>query len=336
MFGARNGEDRLVTARSDGFEPLDSAVIPRFAEIATFMRAQRVEDIASLDVALVGVPFDLGLTFRPGARHGPAQIREMSRLIRRINPTTGVAPFELASVGDVGDVVTHPLDLELSVDRITEFFEKLRNHGVRPVTAGGDHTITLPILRGLYNGEPFGVIQFDSHADTLDEFYGTRINHATPFRRAVEEDLIDPERVVQIGLRGTRYSRDDIQFGVEAGMRCITYDEYEELGRAAVIEEIRRRVGAGPTYITYDIDGLDPSHAPGTGVLEPGGLSMRDSQVILRSLTGLKIVGGDVCEVAPPFDPSGMTATNAANLMFEILCLIAAEVSKPESASENR
>jgi guanidinopropionase len=325
-----------VTHRSEGFEPLDSAVIPRFAEIATFMRAQQAEDLESIDIALVGVPFDLGLTFRSGARHGPAQIREMSRLIRRINPTTGVAPFELAAIADVGDVTTNPLDLGLSVDRITEFFRRLRENRVRPITAGGDHTITLPILRGLFDGTPFGVIQFDSHADTLDEFYGTRINHATPFRRAVEENLVDPTRVVQIGLRGTRYSRDDIRFGLEAGMRCITYDEYEELGRAAVIDEIKQAVGSTPTYVTYDIDGLDPSHAPGTGVLEPGGLSMRDSQVILRSLTGLNIVGGDVCEVAPPFDPSGMTATNAANLMFEILCLVASHLSKSEGAEETR
>jgi guanidinopropionase len=305
-------------------QPADSATVPRYVDAATFMRAPRIESLADVDMALVGVPFDLGLTFRPGARHGPAQIREMSRLIRRINPTTGICPFEAGQVADVGDVQMHPFDLLGCVDRIQEFFRRLQHHAVRPVAAGGDHTITLPILRGLFAGSPFAVVQFDSHADTLDEFYGTRINHATPFRRAVEEGLVDPSHVIQIGLRGSRYGADDIQFGLDAGMRCVTYDEYEALGRAAVIDEIRRVVGTHPTYVTFDVDGLDPACAPGTGVPEPGGLSMRDAQVILRSMTGLNVIGGDVCEVSPPLDPSGLTAVSGANLMFEILCLVAA------------
>jgi len=303
--------------------PVDSGAVARYVGIATFMRAPRIADLARVDVGLVGVPFDLGLAYRPGARHGPVQVREASRLIRRINPTTGVFPFELCQVADVGDIATHPLDLLASIDLIRDFFRTLREHDVRPVAIGGDHSITLPILRGLFDGTPLGVVQFDAHADTLDEFYGTKINHATPFRRATEEGLIDPQRVIQIGLRGTQWGRDDIAFSLHAGMRCITYDEYEAIGRAAVIEEIRRVVGDGPTYLTFDVDGLDPIYAPGTAVPEPGGLSMRDAQVILRSLTGLNIVGGDVVEVSPPLDPSGLTAVNAANLMFEILCLVA-------------
>jgi guanidinopropionase len=186
---------------------------------------------------------------------------------------------------------------------------------------------TLPILRGLFAGTPFGLVQIDSHADTLDEFYGTKINHATPFRRATEEGMIDPKRVVQVGLRGTQWGRDDVAFSLAAGcpwaMRCITYDEYEAIGRANVIAEIKTIIGDGPTYVTFDVDGLDPNYAPGTAVPEPGGLSMRDAQVILRSLTGLNIVGDDVVEVSPPLDPSGLTAVHAANLMFEILCLVA-------------
>lgn len=312
----------------DPLQPLDSAVVPRFAGDATFMRTPRVDTLERLDVALVGVPFDLGLTFRSGARHGPAQIREMSRLIRRFNPTTEISPFEISRVADVGDVVTHPLDLDASLAAITDFFSDLRRHHVRAVAAGGDHTITLPILRGIYDGTALAVVQFDSHADTLDEFYGTRFNHATPFRRAIEEGIIDPTRLVQVGLRGTRYSRDDIAYGLEQGARCITYDEFEELGRARVIDEIKSIVADRPVYVSFDIDGLDPSQAPGTGVLEPGGLSMRDSQVILRSLTELDVVGGDVCEVSPPLDPSGLTALNAANLMFEILCLTAVAQSR--------
>jgi guanidinopropionase len=310
---------------SDRFElPIDSGSVARFVGIATFMRAPHIDDLAKVDVGLVGVPFDLGLAYRPGSRHGPAHVREASRLIRRINPTTGVFPFELCQVADVGDVVTHPLDLLASIDAIAAFFRTLRDHDVRPIAIGGDHSITLPILRGLFAGIPFGVVQVDSHADTLDEFYGTKINHATSFRRATEEGLIDPGRVVQVGLRGTQWGRDDIAFSLVSGMRCITYDEYEAIGRANVIEEIKRVVGNGPTYVSFDVDGLDPIYAPGTAVPEPGGLSMRDAQVILRSLTGLNIIGGDIVEVSPPLDPSGLTAVHAANLMFEILCLVAA------------
>lgn len=308
-----------------GLRPIDSAVVPRFANVATFMRTPLVEDFARIDIALVGVPFDLGATNRSGTRHGPAQMREMSRLIRQVNPTTHVAPFELARVGDVGDAPVNPLDLPGSIDSITAFFKRLGAAGVDPVSAGGDHTVTLPILRALAKERPLGVVQFDAHADTLDTLLGSRINHATPFRRGVEEGLIDPKRMLQIGLRGTRYGKDDIQYGYDVGMRVITMDDFEELGRKGTVEEIRRVVGKGPVYVTYDIDGLDPVYAPGTSAPEPGGLSMRDSQVILRGMTALDldVVGGDVCEVSPPLDPSGHTALSGVNLMFEILCLVA-------------
>ena len=317
-------------------KPLDSAVIPRFSAIATFMRTPAVEISPTLDIALVGVPFDLGTTFRAGSRQGPAQIREMSRLIRQVNPTNGIAPFRLCNVGDVGDAPVNPLDLMGSIDSITKFFERIHAARVAPISAGGDHTVTYPILRGIVKDGPIGVIHFDAHADTLDELLGNRVNHATPFRRAVEEGLIDPKRVIQIGLRGTRYGDDDIRYGQDVGMRVITMDDYEAMGRAKVIEEIRRVVGQGPTYVTFDIDGLDPVFAIGTGVPEPGGLSMRDSQVILRNLVGLDIIGGDVCEVSPPLDPSGHTALNAANLMFEILCVTADAVARRKRAAPQR
>ncbi|HYB08523.1 MAG TPA: agmatinase [Alphaproteobacteria bacterium] len=309
-------------------KPLDSAVVPRFSAIATFMRTPAVEITPTLDVALVGVPFDLGTTFRAGSRHGPAQIREMSRLIRQVNPTNGIAPFRICNVGDVGDAPVNPLDLMGSIDSITAFFERIHAAGAAPISAGGDHTVTYPILRGIAKDGPIGLIHFDAHADTLDELLGNRVNHATPFRRAVEENLIDPKRVVQIGLRGTRYGDDDIRYGQDVGMRVITMDDYEAMGRAKVIDEIRRVVGDRPAYVTFDIDGLDPVFAIGTGVPEPGGLSMRDSQVIIRSLAGMNIVGGDVCEVAPPLDPTGHTALNAANLMFEILCVTADAIQR--------
>lgn len=308
-------------------QPIDSSTIGRFIEIATFMRAPRMDDLMTVDIGLFGIPYDLGLAYRPGSRHGPAAVREASRIIRRVNPASRVSPFDTAQVADLGDVVTHPYDQAASVAAMTAFATRLREHDVRPVACGGDHLITLPMLRGCFEGTPLGVVQFDSHSDTLDLFYGERITHATTMRRAVEEGLIDPRRCIQIGLRGSMWDGNDYAYPLEIGMRCITYDEYEELGRAAVIEEIRRVVGYGPTYVTFDMDGLDPSDAPGTAVPEPGGLSMRDAQVILRSMTGLDIIGADVAEISPPHDPTGITAINAANLMFELLCLVAARPS---------
>ena len=292
------------------------------------MRTPAVEIGSGLDVALVGVPFDLGTTFRTGARQGPAQIREMSRLIRQVNPTTGIAPFRICNVGDVGDAPVHPLDLMGSIASIAKFFERIHAAGAVPISAGGDHTVTYPILQGIAKGGPVGVIHFDAHADTLDELLGNKVNHGTPFRRAVEEGLIDPKRMIQIGLRGTRYGDDDISYGYDVGMTIVTMDDFERMGREKVIAEIKRTVGDGPTYITFDIDGLDPVYCIGTGVPEPGGLSMRDSQMIIRALVGLDIIGGDVCEVAPALDPSGHTALNAANLMFEMLCVAADAVQR--------
>jgi guanidinopropionase len=308
---------------ADGFAPFHSGVVPRYQEIATFMRAARVSIAPPLDVALVGVPLDIGATYRVGARHGPAGVREASRLIRQVNPTTGVEPFELCNVGDVGDAPTDPLDVVRSVGLIQELFERIHAIGAAPLAVGGDHTVPLPILRAIAKARPVGLIQFDAHGDVFDQFMGSRINHATFVRRGIEEGLIEPRRSVQVGLRGTRYGADDLDYSRAAGMRVITIDDYEELGRARVTAAIREVVGSGPAYLTYDVDGLDPTEAPGTGVPEPGGLSMRDSQVMLRGLTGLDVVGGDVCEVAPPLDPAGITCIAAANLMFEILCLIA-------------
>jgi guanidinopropionase len=304
--------------------PTDSLRVPRFAEIATFLRAPRMTDLSRVDVGLCGVPFDLAVTFRSGTRLGPEAIRQASRLTRRVNHSTGVDPFALAQVADLGDAPTHPLDLSASLDLIASFYGTLRDNDVRPISAGGDHAITLPILRGLHRGEPVAFVQIDAHTDLYDTFFEHRYNHATPFRRAIEEGLIDPKRMIQVGLRSSHADiGPDRIYGREVGVRMVTYDEYEELGRATVIEEIRRVAGDGPVYLSFDIDGLDPSHAPGTGVPEPGGLSMRDAQVILRSLSGLDIIGADVVEVVPTLDPAGMTAINAAHLMFELLCLIA-------------
>jgi guanidinopropionase len=305
------------------FQPVDAARIPRFADVATFLRTCRVDIGPEIDVAIVGVPFDMGVNFRSGARHGPAAVREASRIIRQVHPTSGIAPFRLCNVADVGDATVNALDPAGSIRLIQEYFQRLHAVNATPLAIGGDHTIPLPILRVFARDRPVGVVQFDSHPDTLDELMGTKVNHATTFRRAVEEGLIDPKRMIQIGLRGSRFSEDDAAWGADAGMRIITIDEYESIGRAAVIREIGRVIGDGPTYITFDIDGLDAAYAMGTGVPEVGGYTVRDAQVMIRSLQGKNLIGGDICEVAPMFDQTGQTALNAANLLFEMLCVIA-------------
>ncbi|NEI74026.1 agmatinase [Rhizobium lusitanum] len=305
------------------FQPVDSSVTPRYAEIASFMRAARAELTSEVDIALVGVPLDLGATFRSGARQGPAGVREASRLIRQVNPTTGVAPYRMANIADIGDAPTHPLSVEKSVELIQDFYVKIHAAGAVPISIGGDHTVPLPILRAIAKDGPVGLVQIDSHSDTFDEFMGTKYNHATFVRRAVEEGLLDPKRIIQIGLRGTRYGDDDIVYGEKTGIRMITMDEYEEMGRANVIAEIKRVIGGGKTYFSIDIDGLDPKEAPGTGVPEPGGIMMRDAQMMLRALNGIDLIGGDICEVVPSLDPTGITCINAANLMFELTCLAA-------------
>jgi guanidinopropionase len=303
--------------------PTDPSVSPRFGDVATLLRAPRVPPGPGIDIALVGVPFDLGTNYRTGACGGPAAVREASRTIRLVHPTSRIAPFDLCEVADVGDVAINAMDLAASLTAIEAFFHGLHGLHATPITVGGDHTVPLPILRVIAKDRPVGLVQFDAHPDTLDTLMGTRINHATTFRRAVEEGLLDPKRTVQVGLRGSMFSADDASWGRDVGMRVITMDEFEQLGRARVIEEIGRVIGDGPTYVSFDIDGLDAANAMGTGVPEVGGYSVRDAQVMLQSLRGRHLVGADLCEVAPMYDPTGQTALNAANLLFELLCVVA-------------
>ena len=308
------------------FQPVDATVTPRFADVATFLRTRRHEPTPEIDIGFVGVPFDLGVNFRTGAREGPAAVREASRLIRRAHPVSGTRPYDLCNVADLGDAPVNPLDLADSIARIAAFFARLAEDGIRPIAIGGDHTIPTPILRGLVGGRsgpgPVGILQIDSHPDTLDELCGTKVNHATFMRRGVEEKLVDPRRVVQVGLRGSRFG-DDLAWGLDQGFTCITFDDYEDMGRAAAIERIGTVLGDGPVYVTIDIDGLDPAYCPGTGVPEIGGLTPRDVQVMVRSLAGREIIGADISEVAPCFDITGITAVTAANLAFELLCVMA-------------
>jgi guanidinopropionase len=241
---------------------------------------------------------------------------------------SGIRPYDLCNVADIGDAPTNPLDKDDSLKQIQGFFGKLKAAGIRPIAVGGDHTIPIPILRALAADRPVGILQFDSHPDSLDTMCGTKVNHATFMRRAHEENLIEPNRVVQLGLRGSRFSDDDVRFGYDAGYTIITYDEFEDMGRSKTMEAIDRVLGDGPVYITIDIDGIDPAYAPGTPVPEIGGLLPRDVQVIIRSLAGKNIVGADISEVAPCYDPSGITCITAANFMFELLCVMAVTKTK--------
>jgi len=316
-----------MTSNED-FQPIDPSQVPRFADIATFMRTRRHDVSPEVDIGLVGVPFDLGLNYRTGARDGPAGVRAASRIIRRVHPSSGIKPFEICNVADLGDAPVNPMNKDRSIEAIEGFFTELVGAGIVPIAVGGDHTIPLPILRALARERPVGVLHFDAHADTLDELCGSKINHATFLRRGHEEGLVDPKRVVQLGLRGSRFDERDIQYGYDVGYAIITMDEYEEMGRAAAIEKIDRVLGEGPVYVSLDIDGLDPAFLPGTGVPEIGGILPRDMQVILRSLRGRDLVGADISEVTPCFDPTGITCVTVANLMFEMLCVMADRVRR--------
>jgi guanidinopropionase len=310
-------------------QPVDAAIVPRFGSIPTFMRLPHRPDPAGLDIGLIGVPWDGGTTNRAGARHGPREIRNMSSFMRKVHHVSRIAPYELAKVADLGDAPVNPIDLMDSMKRIEGFFAKIHGAGVVPISAGGDHLITLPIFRAIARRRPVGMVHVDAHSDTNDSYFGDNLyTHGTPFRRAVEEGLLDPKRTIQIGIRGSIYSEDDMAFAEGSGMRIVYMEEFARLGVERVVAEARRVAGAGPCYISFDVDGLDPVYAPGTGTPEIGGLSTLEAQHLIRGLEGLNLIGGDVVEVAPPFDPSGNTALVGATMMFEILCVLAKAVSE--------
>ena len=318
---------------TDGFfTPVSGLDLPRFAGVPSFMRLPHVPfdhpRLAEVQIGLIGVPWDGGTTNRPGPRHGPRQLRDASTMIRAMNGETWVAPFELARCADLGDVAPNPGDLMDSLARIEAFYHRVVAAGIRPLTAGGDHLCTLPILRALAKARPVGLIQFDSHTDLNDVYFGTaRYTHGTPFRRAVEEGLIDPKRYCLIGIRGTAFGREDRDFAAANGIRIIPAGELHARGAADVISEARAIAGSGPTYVTYDIDFVDPAFAPGTGTPEVGGPTSWTALEVARGLRGLDIVGADLVEVSPPFDPSGSTAWLGVSLMFEMLCVMAERIA---------
>ena len=297
---------------------------PRFTEIATFMRAPLAESLDNVDIGLIGVPTDLGVTNRAGARHGPREIRNSSSLMRTFNLGMNVNPYELCRVADLGDVkFSHLYDLNKQVEEIESFFQTIVEKNILPISAGGDHSITYPILKTIAQEEPVGMVHVDAHTDTWGEIWGSKFHHGAPFRLAVEAGVLDPKRTIQIGIRGGQNFMDGIEFSQSHGMRVVFMDEFSALGVEKVIQEARKTVGEGKTYISFDVDGLDPVYAPGTGTPEVGGITTLEAQQLLRGLRGLNLIGGDVVEVAPPFDNTGNTALVGATMMFEILSLIA-------------
>jgi len=321
----------------DFFHPVSGFDLPRYAGIPTFMRLPHVTPAhprwPEVQVGLIGLPWDGGTTNRPGPRHGPRQLRDASTMIRAQNGITGVRPFEALRCADLGDVGPNPADLADTMRRIEVFYRNVRAAGIRPLTAGGDHLCSLPVLRALAQDGPLGMIHFDSHTDLFHSYFGGTIyTHGTPFRRAVEEGLLDPARVCQIGIRGTAYDSEDRDFARAVGIRVIPIEEFHARGPEDVMAEARAIAGAAPTYVSYDIDFVDPAFAPGTGTPEVGGPTSWQALWVARLLRGVNIAGADLVEVSPPFDASGQTAFLGVSILFEILCaMVPGGPNRPES-----
>lgn len=304
--------------------PIDASRVPRFAGIATFARLPRLDEVGTADVAVVGVPFDSGVSFRPGARFGPSHVREASRLLRPYNPAQDVSPFAAQQVVDAGDFAVNPFDIGEAVADIERQALELREHATRTVVIGGDHTIALPMLRAVAKEHgPVAVLHFDAHLDTWDTYFGAPVTHGTPFRRASEEGLVDRTASMHVGTRGPLYGTDDLRDDDRLGFAVVRTEDIEEEGVERAIERIRARIGDAPLYISIDIDVLDPAHAPGTGTPEAGGLTSRELLRIIRALADRRIVGADVVEVAPPYDHAQLTAVAASHVVYELVSAMA-------------
>jgi agmatinase len=305
--------------------PVDASVVPRFAGIATFARLPRLDEVGRADVAIAGVPFDSGVSYRPGARFGPSHVREASRLLRPYNPAQDVFPFGAQQVADAGDIAANPFSIDEAVRQIEAGAVALSEQADRLLVIGGDHTIALPLLRAVTKklGRPVAVLHFDAHLDTWDTYFGAPTTHGTPFRRASEEGLIDLTASMHVGIRGPLYAKSDLEDDERLGFSIITSEYLEEHGLAAAIDRMRARIGDAPLYISIDIDVLDPAHAPGTGTPEAGGLTSRELLRMLRALEAHDIVGADVVEVAPAYDHAQLTAIAASHVAYELLSAMA-------------
>jgi guanidinobutyrase len=304
-------------------QPLGGNEMPRFGGPATMMRLPSQPTAEGLDACFVGIPMDIGSSNRSGTRHGPRQIRAESCMLRPYNMATGAAPFEHLQVADIGDIAINTFDLKKTVDIITAAYDAILEHDCIPLTLGGDHTLTYPVLRAIARKHgPVALIHIDAHADINDEMFGEKIAHGTPFRRAFDDGLLQNDKVFQIGLRGTGYSPDDFNWARKQGWTVVQAEECWGKSLKPLIDDVRSRIGDAPTYLTYDIDSLDPAFAPGTGTVEIGGLTTWQALELVRGCAGLNLVGGDLVEVSPPYDPSGNTALIGANLLYEMLCVL--------------
>jgi agmatinase len=304
--------------------PVDGQVVPRYAGLTTFARLPRDEDVPGRDVAIVGVPFDTGVTYRPGARFGPSHIRQSSRLLRPYNPALDVAPFAGQQVVDAGDLVCNPFDIATAVRQIEEQAFALIDNGAKLVTLGGDHTIAYPLLRAHHRRYgPVALVHFDAHLDTWDTYFNAPLTHGTPFRRAAEEGLFVPGHSAHVGIRGSLYTPNDLTADADLGFTIIHCAEFEHRTVTDVVEQLRRTIGSHPLYVSIDVDVLDPSHAPATGTPEAGGLTSRELLAIVRGFDGLNLVGADIVEVSPAYDHAEITGVAAANLAYELVSLLA-------------
>ncbi len=303
---------------------VDATKVPRYAGLTTFARLPRLEDLQQADIAVVGVPFDSGVSYRPGARFGPAHIRQSSRLLRPYNPAQDVSPFATLQVADAGDIAANPFDIAAAITAIEAGVDDLYTRADRLVSLGGDHTIALPLLRSVVKRHgPVAVLHFDAHLDTWDTYFGEPYTHGTPFRRAAEEGLIDTARSLHVGIRGPLYAATDLVDTRDLGYAVLTCIDYDRLGLDGVASAMRARLGDGPTYVSVDIDVIDPGMAPGTGTPEAGGLTSRELLSTLRSLAGLDIVGADIVEVAPAYDHAEVTGIAASHVAYELISLMA-------------
>lgn len=315
--------------------PVDASVHPRYAGLATFARLPRLEDVPRAEIAVVGIPFDASVSYRPGARFGPSHVREASRLLRPYNPAQDVSPFAAAQVVDAGDIPANPFNIDEAVTTIEDAATELGERVERIVTIGGDHTIALPLLRAVAKKHgPVAVLHFDAHLDTWDTYFGAPVTHGTPFRRASEEGLIDLTASCHVGIRGPLYSKQDLEDDARLGFSIVTSEFVEEQGMDAAIRRIRDRIGDRPLYISIDIDVLDPAHAPGTGTPEAGGLTSRELLRMLRSLADKNLVGADVVEVSPPYDHAQLTAVAASHVVYELVTLLAARIERDRETTE--
>jgi agmatinase len=315
---------RPAPARTDAVGPVDATRVPRYAGPATFARLPRLDEVSRADVAILGVPFDSGVSYRPGARFGPGHVRASSKLLRPYNPALDAFPFGSQQVADAGDIGVNPFDLQEAIETIDRAVTDLRADGAQVLTLGGDHTIALPILRSVARDSgPVAVLHFDAHLDTWDTYFGAPYTHGTPFRRASEEGLIDLERSMHVGIRGPLYSGRDLEDDAVLGFQVVRSDDFGVDGVAGIVQRMRGRLADGPVYVSVDIDVLDPAHAPGTGTPEAGGLTSRELLNTLRALVGVDVVGADIVEVSPPYDHAELTGIAASHVGYELLSVLA-------------